>query len=70
MSKGFHECHHVPLSTSFNYVCAAILKGIYFKNKAFFVCGCKCKYTGTQIVSIQQLSACEIFQNIVLVQDE
>ena len=70
MSKAFHECYHVLLSASFNYVRPATLKGIYFKDKAFFVCGSKCKYTGPQIVSIQQLSACEIFQNIVLVQDK
>jgi len=70
VSKGCHECYHAPLSTSFNYVRAAILKGICFKDKTFYVCGSTCKYTGPQIVSIQQPSACEIFQNIVLVQFE
>jgi hypothetical protein len=38
VSKGCHKCHRAPLSASFNYVRAAILKGIYFKDKTFFVC--------------------------------
>ena len=39
MFKGFHECHHVPLSASFNYVHAALLKGIYLKTRPFLCVG-------------------------------